>query len=569
MNEISDNQRRRAINQIWNAAQDYSFFPDFKAFDKEGNADLYWNSIIGAVRRHYEYEKLIPVFASFAHYEEADEYEALLWLGLENAVYQKELADRPILAQLRQDYARRYLAVYGAPLDDYHLCDCLYAAHYQRVLGREPRMNRYDKKLLDELEFSPDLTTDEIVERTKLLFARWFQINTEEKKKERRLRLPHFGAGKGKKGRGRYRRFGIGLADHPAHAYTREEDLLRREDEPLSTLNAAQLRSFMAFKYGASMFSDQQQAELERKLCTGNHSLCHLHFTKGAPAKGSIQNAFEALKKEQEAKQVQWNRQYYQEHLAQNRTSIDTLASRIRNSVLLYLQASQVRADAGALDGGRVWRGAVLQENRIFTRMEQGNMGDLSVDILLDASTSQSSRQERVSTQGYIIAEALTQCAIPCRVMSFCSMTGYTILRVFRDYSAPKDNGRIFEYVSNGCNRDGLAIRAAHELMQSGFCEHKLLILLSDVKPHDALRIFSEDSAEYTPYEQDAGIRDTAAEVRRARADGIAVMCVFTGDEEDLPNARLVYNKDLARIPSVDKLADAVGKLLQDQIRNL
>ena len=569
MNEISDNQRRRAINQIWNAAQDYSFFPDFKAFDKEGNAELYWNSIIGAVRRHYEYEKLIPVFASFAHYEEADEYEALLWLGLENAVYQKELADRPILAQLRQDYARRYLAVYGAPLDDYHLCDCLYAAHYQRVLGREPRMNRYDKKLLDELEFSPDLTTDEIVERTKLLFARWFQINTEEKKKERRLRLPHFGAGKGKKGRGRYRRFGIGLADHPAHAYTREEDLLRREDEPLSTLNAAQLRSFMAFKYGASMFSDQQQAELERKLCTGNHSLCHLHFTKGAPAKGSIQNAFEALKKEQEAKQVQRNRQYYQEHLAQNRTSIDTLASRIRNSVLLYLQASQVRADAGALDGGRVWRGAVLQENRIFTRMEQGNMGDLSVDILLDASTSQSSRQERVSTQGYIIAEALTQCAIPCRVMSFCSMTGYTILRVFRDYSAPKDNGRIFEYVSNGCNRDGLAIRAAHELMQSGFCEHKLLILLSDVKPHDALRIFSEDSAEYTPYEQDAGIRDTAAEVRRARADGIAVMCVFTGDEEDLPNARLVYNKDLARIPSVDKLADAVGKLLQDQIRNL
>ena len=569
MNEISDNQRRRAVNQIWNAAQDYSFFPDFKAFDEAGNAELYWNSVIGAVRRHYEYEKLIPVFASFVHYEEADEYEALLWLGLENAVYWKELPERPILAQLRQDYARRYLAVYSAPLDDYHLCDCLYAAHYQRVLGQEPRMNRYDKKLLDELEFSPELTTDEIVERAKGLFARWFQINTEEKKKEHRLQLPHFRAGKGKKGKGRYRRFGIGLADHPAHAYTREEDLLRREDEPLSTLNAAQLRSFMAFKYGASMFSEQQQAELERKLCTGNHSFCHLHFTKGAPSKGNIQNAFEALKKEQEAKQVQRNRQYYQEHLAQNRTSIDALASRIRNSVLLYLEASQVRSDTGSLDGGRVWRGAVLQEDRIFTRVEQGNMGDLSVDILLDASTSQSGRQERVSTQGYIIAEALTQCAIPCRVMSFCSMTGYTILRVFRDYAELRSNGRIFEYVSNGCNRDGLAIRAAHELMKQGVCEHKLLILLSDVKPHDALRIFSEDSAEYTPYEQDAGIRDTAAEVRRARADGIAVMCVFTGDEEDLPNARLVYNKDLARIPSVDKLADAVGKLLQDQIRNL
>ena len=569
MNQISENQRRRAVNQIWNAARNYSFFPDFKAFDAQGNAELYWNTIIGAVRRHYEYDKLMPIFASFARFEEADEYEALLWLGLENAVYHRELPERPILAQLRQDYARRYLKEYGAPLDDYHLCDCLSAAHYQRVLGQEPQMNRYDKKLLDELEFSPDLTTDEIAERAKELFARWFQINTEEKKRERQLHLLHFGAGKGKKGKARYRRFGIGLADHPAHAYTREEDLLRREDEPLSTLNAVQLRSFMAFKYGASMFSEQEQAELERKLCTGNHSLCHLHFTKGAPAKGNIQNAFEALKKEQEAKQVQRNRQYYQERLPQNRTSIEALASRIRNSVLLYLQASRVRADAGELDGGRVWRGAALQDDRVFTRVEQGNMGDLSVDILLDASTSQSSRQERVSTQGYILAEALTQCAIPCRVMSFCSMTGYTIVRVFRDYAEPRSNSRIFEYISNGCNRDGLAIRAVHELMQSSPCEHKLLILLSDVKPHDALRIFSEDSAEYTPYEQDAGIRDTAAEVRRARADGIAVMCVFTGDEEDLPNARLVYNKDLARIPSVDKLADAVGKLLQDQIRNL
>ena len=154
--------------------------------------------------------------------------------------------------------------------------------------------------------------------------------------------------------------------------------------------------------------------------------------------------------------------------------------------MLLYLQPSELRSDAGQLDGSRVWRAAALQDEKVFHRMEQGNMGDLSVDILLDASTSQSSRQERVSTQGYIIAEALTRCGIPCRVMSFCSMTGYTILRVFRDYGEPRENAKIFEYVSNGCNRDGLAVRAAHELMLSSPYEHKILVLLSDVKPHDA-----------------------------------------------------------------------------------
>ncbi len=72
MNEVNELQRRRAVNQIWNAAGSYAFVPDFKAFDRDGNAELYWNSVIGAVRRHYDYEKLAPIFASFQQYEEAD-----------------------------------------------------------------------------------------------------------------------------------------------------------------------------------------------------------------------------------------------------------------------------------------------------------------------------------------------------------------------------------------------------------------------------------------------------------------------------------------------------------------
>ena len=49
--EILDSEKRRARNLIWNAAADYSFEPDFKAYDEDGRADLYWNSIIGACGR--------------------------------------------------------------------------------------------------------------------------------------------------------------------------------------------------------------------------------------------------------------------------------------------------------------------------------------------------------------------------------------------------------------------------------------------------------------------------------------------------------------------------------------
>ena len=47
------------------------------------------------------------------------------------------------------------------------------------------------------------------------------------------------------------------------------------------------------------------------------------------------------------------------------------------------------------------------------------------------------------------------------------------------------------------------------------------------------------------------------------------MICVFTGDDEDLPSARTVYGRDFARIRSVDQLADTVGMLIQNQIKNI
>lgn len=73
----------------------------------------------------------------------------------------------------------------------------------------------------------------------------------------------------------------------------------------------------------------------------------------------------------------------------------------------------------------------------------------------------------------------------------------------------------------------------------------------------------------FVDYEREAGVRDTAYEVPRARADGIAVICVFTGEEADVPAARLVYGQDFARIQSLELLADTVGRLIRNQLRNL
>ena len=89
----SELQKRRAENQIWASAKDYSFTPDFRAYDRNGEADLYWNILFGAARRHLDYAKLEPLFAMLDRYRNAAEYEALvdfaIDLGITNGFIQE------------------------------------------------------------------------------------------------------------------------------------------------------------------------------------------------------------------------------------------------------------------------------------------------------------------------------------------------------------------------------------------------------------------------------------------------------------------------------------------------
>ena len=93
------------------------------------------------------------------------------------------------------------------------------------------------------------------------------------------------------------------------------------------------------------------------------------------------------------------------------------------------------------------------------------------------------------------------------------------------------------------------------------------MILLSDVKPNDVIQI--SQSGRFVDYAGDNGIQNTAMEIRALTYRGISVMCVFTGNDDDLPAAHTVYGRNFARIRSLDQFADTVGALIQNQIRSL
>lgn len=521
MNENhTDLQKRRADNIIWNGAKDYSFVPDFRAYDGNGEVDLYWNIIFGSARRHYEYEKLEKLFSMLDKYKNAALYETIFWNALEPVLFQTELQSRPVLEQMRP-----------TPVET-------------------------------ELKLNAEMTTDEIVDTAKQFFLEHYGLYGDGKIRLK-YRLPHL------------KRLSVDSFLQRGRVFDHEPGYYHGEarswdgDFSLSTkLNESELRAFLETKFGKSIYSMDRLVRIEKLLCTGNHKFTHLFYTRGEIGElHGIYSTFEMHQRKRQAELIANNRAYYQKNLLHNRLLISKLSTSIMNSILLHMQPAPIKANYGAVNPVLAWRAAKLHDEKIFTRTENENAGDISVDILLDASHSQVSRAEKISSQAYIISEALSRCRVPCRVMSFCSMSGFTIMRLFNEYSSV-DNSSIFDYYTEGCNRDGLAIRAAGYLMSGTSYAHKMLIVLSDVKPLDVAKIRKDERDVGVSYDEMRALKDTAHEVRRLRAEGISVICVFTGTDEDLPSAKIVYGQDFVRIRDFSLFADTVGKLIIDQMKH-
>ena len=521
MNENhTDLQKRRADNIIWNGAKDYSFVPDFRAYSSNGEVDLYWNIIFGSARRHYEYEKLEKLFSMLDKYKNAALYETIFWNALEPVLFQTELQSRPVLEQMRP-----------TPVET-------------------------------ELKLNAEMTTDEIVDTAKQFFLEHYGLYGDGKIRLK-YRLPHL------------KRLSVDSFLQRGRVFDHEPGYYHGEarswdgDFSLSTkLNESELRAFLETKFGKSIYSMDRLVRIEKLLCTGNHKFTHLFYTRGEIGElHGIYSTFEMHQRKRQAELIANNRAYYQKNLLHNRLLISKLSTSIMNSILLHMQPAPIKANYGVVNPVLAWRAAKLHDEKIFTRTENENAGDISVDILLDASHSQVSRAEKISSQAYIISEALSRCRVPCRVMSFCSMSGFTIMRLFNEYSSV-DNSSIFDYYTEGCNRDGLAIRAAGYLMSGTSYAHKMLIVLSDVKPLDVAKIRKDERDVGVSYDEMRALKDTAHEVRRLRAEGISVICVFTGTDEDLPSAKIVYGQDFVRIRDFSLFADTVGKLIIDQMKH-
>ena len=350
-------------------------------------------------------------------------------------------------------------------------------------------------------------------------------------------------------------------------AVTEEMEEKRQKKRSVKVVTPEMLEkayTYVELNYGKSYLSEAEEKKINYQMCRGIHSDCSLYFTEGIlknPVKSNYQYEYA---KRLRNKNI-WL--YHDKHRIVKR-NIALLTEMLKKSLVIKSENQEILSDRGMIVPSRLWRLGRSSDAQVFKRELKGDSSDFVVDVLIDASGSQMSRQGEVALQAYIISEALSNAELPHRVMSYCTFWDYTILHRFREYDDPRSaNENIFNYVTSSNNRDGLAIRAAGYGLLNREEEKKILIILSDGRPYDVI-VNRPNAKNPAPYHGKYAITDTAAQIRKLRSQGVSVLGVFAGEEKDLATEKKIFGKDFAYIRNITGFSKIVGRYLTKQLED-
>lgn len=608
-------EERRARNFVWAAAGHYGLEPLFLAYAPDGTADMYLNMIIGLSYKWYDAEKLETFFHMLGGRQE-ELYQGMLWIGLEQALYEKEKIHRPVLAELRQEYAQENLARYRV-LKEYELIDQLRNGHCAEILGKSSGLSGRTEELLRELTFTGEMGIEQILAKMKEILWKYFSYEPKMIKKERgtyflQKLLPAFHS--------------IGKM-HATYVKTkRYDDLSWEESGNGGTMEKARHyllqfsrqgdeekdRAYIEGCFGANIYTPREQKLLEDEVCTENHKNSHLYITRGYPMEESVTqtgsnttvrhqeestereatdrgetashtaedigqvfgsgaiNKRESREirefRENSRRQAEKNRQHYEKNRTVYENSIRRMTEKLRLELDARMDEVPVQARQGNIRASQVWRALYLEDPRVFEKREEVSDAGFSVDILIDASSSRKNSQEQIAAQAYILAKSLDLCGIPLQVYSYCSIRGYTVLRLFQSYGENRKAEEVFSYVAAGNNRDGLALRGAGHLMAQSEQEKKLLLVLTDGSPQDDQIAAEGAFYKNREYTDQIAVEDTTEQVQQLKRRNIQVVGIFMGTERGLQTAHRIFGRDFVRIQNIQQFAEVVGKILQEKI---
>lgn len=572
MEEQELREAKRARNFIWTAAGNYEFEPLFLAFTPDGTADLYLNLIIGLTYKWFDQEKIDAFFNRLAG-KDQELYEGLFWIGLENAVYQKENKARSALKDLRREYARENLERYRK-YKEYSRIDQIRNGHCREILGEEPGLGSEDMQILHAFSYTEEMTTDQIIERTTENLWNYFSYKPVKKSAKegiyflQKVAGAFHSVGKVSNTYVRARNYDDGQAAFEGNA-GRMGEAKHYLLQFTTKTDPGEAKRYVEACFGKSIYTETEQEKLERSLCTGNHQNCHLLFTKGntnpnfvTEIKGRREKKEVLDFQRESAGQYEKNKQYFEKNHEIYQNSIRRLAERLKFRLETQDETFPEMATHGKINPGKVWKAIYLDNPRVFERREEVEVPDFSVDILIDASSSRKQMQEQIAAQGYVLVKSMEQCKIPVQIYSYCSIRGFTVMRIFKSYEEEQKEKELFRYVAAGNNRDGLALRAAEHLMKKSKKPRKILMVLTDGSPMDDQNIGEGAFYKNKEYTDQPAVEDTVKEVQKLKQKGIQVIGIFMGSERAGEAASKIFGKQLVKIRNISEFADAVGRVM-------
>lgn len=582
--------KERGLNLIWTVSEDYGFFPKKNFFEeklrKRGDFFLTYSYILtGGVRQYLDYDKLEDFkYSLITQIKDPSVFLEILFLSLEEYVYDRLVTQRKGIVYIRRQTIDAILRSYFY-YPPQNLNEELQQAYYSKKKGKVAAVNTPINNLLSRIQTITKIAVDTegIIDFLIQLFDEHFhfEFSFENKIENKKRNITKKDREKTPKGSLTEKNFFYDRTmDQLSDEYTSAEfssnvvamDLedLKEKEKPATQITAGQESVFsqkVVSLFGKSILSTEETHRMEALLSIGIHHGQQIHMTKGIFSEDNKDD----FRITQIADQRRENLRFFDEKSISYRRNIMRLKNNLLRTLSKYQDYSQEVSKSGRLNSAKVWRMIKVKDENVFLKEKKGNGSTFVVDILLDASGSQQERCPDVAIQGYILSQALSLCNIAHRVSSFNNFMNHSIIRIFRDYDdSIIKNKEIFNFYATGSNRDGMAIQIIREDLIKRTEENKILIVLSDGKPYD-IRI----SKKFNPYLQSAdyegksAIDDTSMEIRKTRKMGIAVLGVFTGNDEELEAVKLIYGKDFAYIHHIERFSETVGFYLKRQMESI
>ena len=572
----------RIKNMVWTICGDYALKarPDIELYRKAPDIALYDAIKQGAVSRYFDQEAL-SLYLIKKIYLGADETKLmyLSQLCMEVAVSDKIAKDRPGSVSVRK---RAYKAILAADEANMamHKMGRVKLVWIQSKLGTYRFTSSEGERHLELLADISEITeTDELIARLDELYNRWVDTSfvrnhgsladvlavtieemqdfdwkdflSEEMIEENLEDLLE------KMSRDM-------IATHNPKE-TEEKEAAAPQEKKITYVTEedfAKVYSYIEKNFGRTYLTPLEEKKKNYQYCKGVHADCGVYYTKGILASPVLRN-YQYMYAGREKRN---NENYLKQHFTLVRQNIQTLTDLLKKTMVLKDEINYLPSDSGTLVPSRLWKVGRVRDPKLFIREQKERQQELVVEILIDASGSQRVRQPQVAMQAYILTRALSNVGIAHRVTGFCTFWDYTVLQQYRDYGDPPEaDAGILAFTTGSNNRDGLALRAAAGDLMERDEEKKILLFLSDGRPYDVIanRPNARNPAAYCG---DYAIKDTAAEIRGLRNNGVAVLGIFAGEEKDLEAEKKIFGHDFAYIRDLNNFSKVTGRYLAKQL---